>query len=89
MGSTVVNAGSRGSTKWQGLPLVDICALPFAGEVVIVLEDDFHQSLVHNRMIGKGPSEESESGIIEFASRSEAECRGLIHREVAATGTKP
>jgi hypothetical protein len=56
---------------------------------VIVLEDDFHQSLVHNGVIGKGPSEESEPGIVEFASRAEAECRGLISRETASTGAKP
>jgi hypothetical protein len=80
-GSAVVSTGTGGATRWQGLPLVDICALPSASRIVIVLEDDFHQSLVQNQMIGNGPSEEFESGIVEFVSRSEAESRGLIHRE--------
>jgi MoxR-like ATPase len=86
-GSAVVSTGSGVSTKWQGLPLVDVCMLPSASRIVIVVEDDFHQSLVHNRMIGKRPSKESEQGKIEFVPRSEAECRGLIYCEAEDPGT--
>ena len=87
-GSTVVSAGSSGSTRWQGLPLVDICALPSASRVMIVLEDDFFKSLMHNRMIGKGPAIGSEPVTVEFVPRSEAEYRGLIQSDRTDTETK-